>query len=85
MILRMPNNLHTSDPQITRDVTQRMANCGVRPPSQVRVASAKGVVTLSGTIQYEHQRQQALKAVSGVAGVSRVVDQMKAMPPAHRK
>ena len=37
-------------------------------PSRVTISSSGGQVTLSGTIQYEHQRQQAMKAVQGVSG-----------------
>jgi osmotically-inducible protein OsmY len=42
--------------------------------------SSKGNVTLSGTIQFEHQRHMAVRAVKNVAGVQRVVDQMRVIP-----
>lgn len=53
---------------------------GIRAPCSVRVASGKGCVTLSGTIQYEHQRAIALRAIRTIAGVQRVVDQMQIIP-----
>jgi osmotically-inducible protein OsmY len=66
-----------SDPKIAQQVTQRLAGCGIRPPSRVTVVSANGQVTLSGTVQYSHQRQSALQATRAVAGVRQVVDVMK--------
>ena len=38
---------------------------------------SSGDVTLSGTLQYEMQRQPNVMAASSVAGVRRVVDQMR--------
>ncbi len=66
-----------SDPKIAQQVSQRLAGCGLRAPSRVTVSSASGQVTLSGSIQYEHQRHPALRAAGGVAGVQRVIDLLK--------
>ena len=68
------------DPVISQKVSQKLSSLGVRPPCRVTVVSNKGNVTLSGTIQYEHQRQGAMHAAKGVAGVQRVVDQMRVIP-----
>ncbi len=73
------------DPKITQQVTQRLASCGIRSPSRVTVASANGEVTLSGIVQYQHQRQSALHATRAVAGVRRVVDVMKLIAAPHRQ
>lgn len=64
----MSSTLNSSDPKITQNITQRLSGCGIRAPSRVAISSVGGQVTLSGTIQYEHQRQQAMKAVQGVSG-----------------
>ena len=68
------------DPAISRKVTEKLTSSGIRAPCRVAVASNKGNVTLSGSIQYEHQRHSALRAVRSVTGVQRVVDQMKVTP-----
>ena len=68
------------DPGISQRVTERLSSLGVRAPSRVNVATSNGNVTLSGTIQYEHQRHMALSAVKNIAGVHRVLDQMRVMP-----
>jgi len=68
------------DPVISQKVSQKLSSQGVRPPCRVTVACNKGNVTLSGTIQYEHQRQGAVHAAKGIAGVQRVVDQMRVIP-----
>ena len=65
------------DPMISQKVSEKLSSLGVRAPCRVTVASNKGNVTLSGTIQYEHQRQIAVRAIKAVAGVQRVVDQMQ--------
>jgi len=68
------------DPTISRKVTEKLSGAGIRAPCRVTVASSKGSITLSGSIQFEHQRHAALRAVKSVTGVQRVVDQMKVTP-----
>jgi osmotically-inducible protein OsmY len=68
------------DPMVSQRVSERLASLGVRAPCRVTVVSNKGNVTLSGTIQYEHQRNIAVRAIKAVAGVQRVVDQMQVIP-----
>ncbi|MDZ7617150.1 MAG: BON domain-containing protein [Patescibacteria group bacterium] len=68
------------DPVISRKVSEKLSSLGVRPPCRVTVVSSKGKVTLSGNIQYEHQRQGAMHAARGIAGVQSVVDQLRVIP-----
>lgn len=74
--------MQSKDGTITQTVSQQLSNRGLRPPCHVNVVTTKGNVTLSGTIQYEHQRRVAVQAARGVAGVQRVVDQMQIIPKA---
>jgi osmotically-inducible protein OsmY len=69
-----------SDRMITQKVSQQLQNRGMRSPCQVMVASLKGTVTLSGKIQYDHQRRIALQAAQGIDGVQRVVDRLQLIP-----
>ena len=75
---------HRLDPKITQHVTERLAAGGIRSPSRVTITTAGGVVTMKGTIQYEHQRHAAMQATHGVDGVRRVVDRLQVMPVFHR-
>jgi osmotically-inducible protein OsmY len=68
------------DSTISRKVTEKLSSSGIRAPCRVTVASSKGNITLAGSIQYEHQRHAALRAVKSVTGVLRVMDQMKVTP-----
>ena len=68
------------DNVISQKVKEKLSGAGIRAPSQVTVVSTNGQVTVSGSIQYEHQRPIALRAIRGVAGVQRVVDQMRLLP-----
>jgi osmotically-inducible protein OsmY len=70
-----------SDSKISQQVNQRLSS-SVRAPSKVTVLSSSGTVTLTGTLQYEHQRPGALQAARGVSGVRRVVDQLTILPRA---
>ncbi|MGA2622135.1 MAG: BON domain-containing protein [Thermoguttaceae bacterium] len=73
------------DGVLTQKVSQSLSNRGVRAPCRVAVATQKGTVTLSGKIQYEHQRQVAIQTARNVEGVTRIVDQLqviiRAAPP----
>lgn len=68
------------DRSITQKVTDVLANHGMRAPCHITVVTAKGSVTLSGSIQYEHQRQVAVRTTRAVEGVRRVVDQLRVIP-----
>jgi osmotically-inducible protein OsmY len=81
----LENKNRISDPKITQNVTQRLASCNIRSPSRVVVASVNGQVTLSGNVQYAHQRQSALQATRAVEGVRRVVDLLKLIAAPRRQ
>jgi osmotically-inducible protein OsmY len=76
----MTHQASIQDTAILQKVNERLSSMGIRAPCRVTVANSKGSVTLSGTIQYEHQRHTALHAIRGIAGVQRVVDQMQVIP-----
>jgi osmotically-inducible protein OsmY len=65
------------DRVIDQKVGQQLANRGMRPPCKVTVSSKGGTVTLSGKIQYEHQRNVCVRTTSNTEGVRRVVDQLQ--------
>jgi osmotically-inducible protein OsmY len=73
----MPNKDPVSDRAISQRVSQQLQNRGMRAPCQIAVNSHKGTVTLSGKIQYDHQRRIVMQAVQGVSGVQRVVDRLQ--------
>ena len=64
------------DKTLNQKVTQELASRGMRAPCTIAVQTTKGVVTLSGNIEYEHQRNAAVQAARHLDGVSRVVDQL---------
>jgi osmotically-inducible protein OsmY len=79
-IVAMKFHAKILDPVLSQKVIERLSSLGMRAPCRVTVVSNKGSVTLSGAIQYEHQRRMALRAASTVTGVQRVVDQMRTIP-----
>jgi hypothetical protein len=65
------------DRSIDQKVSQQLANRGMRPPCKVSASSKGGTVTLTGKIQYEHQRNLCIQMTRRVEGVKRVVDQLQ--------
>jgi hypothetical protein len=65
-----------TDRSIDQKVTQELSSRGMRAPCSITVHTTKGVVTLSGNIAFEHQRNAALQAARHLDGVTRVVDQL---------
>ena len=76
----MFDNLQSADPTISRKVSEVLSNRGMRSPCRIIVTARKGRVTLSGAIQYEHQRRIAVRATQSIAGVQSVQDQMRLIP-----
>jgi osmotically-inducible protein OsmY len=76
----LQRNSSVPDGVLTQKVSQSLTNRGVRAPCQIAVTTQKGTVTLSGKIQYEHQRQLAIQTARAMDGVSRIVDQLKVIP-----
>jgi osmotically-inducible protein OsmY len=72
------------DDRITRTVTNKLESRGFSSPCRLTVQTANGQVTLTGIVQYPHQKNAAVSAISGMAGVRRVIDQMTVKPAAKR-
>jgi len=66
-----------TDRTIDQNVGQQLVNHGMRPPCKVTASSKVGTVTLTGKIQYEHQRILCMQTARRVEGVKRVVDQLR--------
>ncbi len=71
-----------SDASITRNVSRQLAGCGLRSPCRIEVQTRNGEVTLSGAVQFVHQRNAAVQAIRTVEGVRRVIEKLKVTPPA---
>lgn len=64
------------DRTITRQVQERIAGRGLGLPCRVTVATNKGEVQLTGSVQYAHQKSIAVQAAQAIAGVKRVLDRL---------
>jgi osmotically-inducible protein OsmY len=73
------------DHVLNQKVGRQLSNHGMRPPCSVAVTSRGGTVTLSGKIQYDHQRNLCVRTASHVEGVQRVVDQLQVIIKAVKK
>ena len=73
------------DDRITQQSTTNSHRAGFASPCRLAVQTANGQVTLSGIVQYAHQKGAAVSAISGMTGVRRVIDQMTVKPAANRQ
>jgi osmotically-inducible protein OsmY len=73
------------DRTIVQQVIQRLATRGLRSPCKIDVQARNGEVTLTGAIQYPHQRAAAKQAASTAAGVRSVIDRLSIKPPEKRR
>jgi osmotically-inducible protein OsmY len=69
-----------SDKTLSKSVDRQLGRTGTASSSRVKAVVQQGIVTLSGTLQHEIQRSPIVKAVSRVAGVRRVIDQLRLVP-----
>ncbi len=69
-----------SDKELSKSVNKRMMRAGSGSQSHLTAIVQQGTVTLSGLLKYESQRRPLLKAISSIAGVSRVIDQLQLSP-----
>jgi hypothetical protein len=81
----MDRKIPISDVTISRNATQHIAGTGLRSPCHIQVQTRNGEVTLSGVVQYDHQRNAAVQAVRNIEGVKRIVEKLKVMPPPKRE
>ncbi|HZL88215.1 MAG TPA: BON domain-containing protein [Pirellulaceae bacterium] len=68
------------DRTIDQQVAQKLSNRGINSPSQVTVQTRRGEVTLSGLVQYPHQKNSAVQVANSVMGVRRVIDNLTVKP-----
>jgi osmotically-inducible protein OsmY len=71
------------DNHITRNVMNKLASRGFGQ-SHLTVQTSNGLVTVTGSVQYAHQKQAAMKAIAGMTGIRRVVNQMTVKPATKR-
>ena len=74
---------NSKDDHITRTVINKLASRGFGQ-SQLTVQTSKGLVTVSGRLQYAHQQSAARKAIAGMTGIRRVANQVTVKPTARR-
>ena len=65
------------DKALIKTVNQRLVRTGT---GKVTASAQRGVITLTGQLQYDNQRTPILKAVRNIAGVKQVIDQLQAPP-----
>lgn len=73
----MPFGNILPDKTLLKNVQQRLSRLGAGTSNRVTANVRSGEVTMSGTIAYEHERRNILKAASTVSGVRRVIDQLR--------
>lgn len=75
---------NSKDDRVIQQVKNKLTSRGFGSGSHLTVQSSKGMITLSGSVQYAHQKKAAVSAITGMAGVNRVIDQMTVKPAINR-
>ena len=70
----------TSDKDLLKAVNKRLMRAGGSSQTRLTATVQQGTVTLSGTLRHAIQRKSITKAVNGIAGVRRVIDQIQLAP-----
>ena len=68
---------YAGDSAVTTKVKAALLAADGVPSTQISVATSKGKVTLSGTVETKAQIAEAIKVTKAVGGVSSVVNQLK--------
>jgi osmotically-inducible protein OsmY len=72
----------TADDEIARRVLDILRWNTTVPEDRVKVAVQNGWVTLSGSVEWNHQRESASRALQGLAGVRGVANTIRITPKA---
>lgn len=64
------------DKSLLRTVLQKLMRKGVNS-NRIAATVRSGDVTLTGTIDYEHERRSIVNSANSVPGVKRIIDQMR--------
>lgn len=75
---------NSRDNRVLQLVKNKLGSRGFGSESHLAVQFSNGMLTLSGSVQYAHQKKAAVRAITGMAGVNRVIDQMTVKPAVHR-
>jgi hypothetical protein len=73
-----------ADIRLKNQIEFRLSCQGIRQPCKVEVEVESGAVTLTGTVQYEHQKPTVVHICRTISGVTRVTDKLK-VAKAHAK
>ena len=63
------------DSQLSRSVTQKLAQRSAGSGCRVTATVSNGYVTLNGTVEHEYQRKPILSSLNSITGIRRVIDQ----------
>jgi outer membrane biosynthesis protein TonB len=82
MVLTVACNKAPNDAQISSDIQAKLASDSGLQNKQLNIQADKGIVTLSGTVDNDGQRDAASRYASSEAGVKQVVNNLQVAPPA---
>lgn len=75
---------NSKNDRLVQQVKNKLTSRGFGSGSSLTVQSSNGMITLSGSVQYAHQKKAAVNAITGLSGVNRVIDQVTIKPAVRR-
>jgi osmotically-inducible protein OsmY len=79
--VKLPGSLSRTDTEIARAARQALEWDVLVPAEDIQSTVTDGVVILEGTVHLGHQREDAARAVRNLAGVRRVVNNLRVSGP----
>ncbi|MEY9626337.1 osmotically-inducible protein OsmY [Sinorhizobium fredii] len=80
--VRLPESRKTADDEIASRVLKILAwRASITEPNEIQIKVRKGLVILSGMVDWHFQRSAAENAVRELSGVKGIVNQLKIRPP----
>ena len=78
--LEVKPNVTLTDPQIARDVVQKMVNQIYLPANKITVTVQDGWVTLEGTVDWQYQRKLAEHSAKSIIGFKGITNNIVLKP-----
>ena len=76
----MPLGKQVPDKTLQRSVDQKLTRAAVGLSNKVTAVARNGDVTITGSIEHEYQRRTIVRSIGNLAGVRRVVDNLRLEP-----
>lgn len=77
LTLRLPNGHRRDDSDIAHDIVEALASADKSANSDILAEVSEGLVTLSGTVDWHHERQGMVQQIALIRGVINIANEIQ--------